>query len=85
MAFMLPALGGLLGSFLFKKKGGQIVKQVPTGQVFVQPKKDGGSIFNMTPEMLKGMTAPLFRKKGGKVAKKRGPKPAKKTKTKNKK
>ena len=69
MAFMLPALGGLLSSFLFKKKGGKIIKQTPTGQVFVQPKMNGGAVkngifdkalLNMDPNMLQSyMGAPI--------------------------
>ena len=75
MAFMLPALGGLLGSFLFKKKGGKIIKQTPTGQVFVQPKMNGGAVktglfdkalLNMDPKMLQSyMGAPIRRNLGG--------------------
>jgi len=79
---MLPALGGLLGSMLFKKKGGKIVKQTTSGQAFVTPKKDGGivkKLFNMTPEMVNSMYSkqlatgmmvkPVPKKKGGKIKK----------------
>ena len=68
MSFLIgPALGAL-GSLLFKKKGGRIIKQVPSGQVFVQPKMNGGSVFgNFTSDIFKPLPAPIRRKKGGKV------------------
>jgi len=70
MAFLLgPALGAL-SSFLFKKKGGRIVKQTPSGQVFVQPKMNGGAVYEKPGryhQWLIDNPGGIRKKEGGKV------------------
>ena len=79
MAFLLgPALGAL-SSLLFKKKGGKVIQQTPSGQAFMQAKpvalKTGGVVDAMTPfqqaiHRMNIMPTPIRRKKGGRVPKK---------------
>lgn len=79
MAFMLPALGGLLSNLLFKKKGGKVVHQTSNGQAFMQAKpvllKHGGAVYEKASpfhQMLINNPGGIVRKKkGGKIKKKR--------------
>jgi hypothetical protein len=62
MAFMLPALGGLLGSMLFKQDGGKIeVPAVKSGRL--------SQMFNPQFPYVKN---PYIKKSGGKIKRGKG-------------
>jgi hypothetical protein len=70
MAFMLPALGGLLGSMIFKKEGG-VVGAVPPVQSANLSKLMSGTHPVKQMRMVTQPLLPKMLKRGGKVHKKK--------------
>ena len=68
MAFMLPALGGLLGSMLFKQDGGKIgVPAVKSGRLSQMSNSGVNTLFRMPY-----VKNPYIKKSGGRIKKGKG-------------
>ena len=67
MAFMLPALGGLLGSMLFKQDGGKIgVPAVKSSRLSQMTNSRMNTLFGTVPKN------PYIKKSGGRIKKGKG-------------